>query len=129
MRRIFVCLWRCYVGHIASYVTEVATPKANKKTGKIGGLFIACCLSYEPSKFVLDTVLEFNGEWHDREETNGKKDGNSGGNIVYISPGLRFAAEKNVNLRASFGIPIIQDTHGYQVEPNYRVITSINFSF
>ena len=32
------------VARIASYVTEVATPKTNNKTNNFGGLFIASCL-------------------------------------------------------------------------------------
>ena len=31
-------------GRIASYVTEIATPKTSKKTSNTGGLFIASCL-------------------------------------------------------------------------------------
>ena len=85
--------------------------------------------SYEAPKFAFDTILELNGEWRDHEETHGRKDNNSGGNIVYISPGLRLIAGNNVSIGASFGIPIIQDTHGDQVEPDYRVISSINVNF
>jgi len=57
------------------------------------------------------------------------KDNYSGGNIAYISPGLRLIAGKNISIGASFGIPAVQDTNGDQVEPDYRVISSINFSF
>jgi len=31
-------------GRIASYATEIATPKTSKKTSNMGGLFIASCL-------------------------------------------------------------------------------------
>ena len=86
-------------------------------------------LSYEAPTFAFDTILEFNGEWRDKEETRNTEDDNSGGNIVYISPGLRFTAGSNVSVGASFGIPIVQDTNGDQVEPDYRVISSINISF
>ncbi len=86
-------------------------------------------LSYQAPKYAFDTILEFNGEWRDKEENHGLKDNNSGGNIAYISPGLRFAAAKNISMAASFGIPVVQDTNGDQVEPDYRVISSINFSF
>ncbi len=86
-------------------------------------------LSYEAPKFALDTILEFNGEWRDKEENRNVKDNNSGGNIVYISPGVRLTAGKNISVGASFGIPIVQNTNGNQVEPDYRVISSINFNF
>ena len=86
-------------------------------------------LSYEAPKFAIDTILEINGEWRDKEQTNGINDDNSGGNIVYISPGLRFLAGKHISIGASFGIPIVQDTNGDQTEPDYRVISSINLNF
>lgn len=86
-------------------------------------------LNYEAPKFAFDTILEFNGEWRDKEERNNNKDGNSGGNIAYISPGIRMIAGKNISIGASFGIPVVQDTNGDQVEPDYRVISSINFNF
>ena len=86
-------------------------------------------ISYEAPKFAFDTILEFNGEWRDKEETHNDEDDNSGGNIAYISPGIRMIAGKNISIGASFGIPVIQDTNGDQVEPDYRVISSINFSF
>ncbi|NOQ77733.1 MAG: transporter [Methylococcaceae bacterium] len=86
-------------------------------------------LSYQTPKFAVDTIIEFNGEWRDKEETRHIKDANSGGNIAYISPGLRVTAGKNISIGASFGIPVVQDTNGNQVEPDYRVISSINFSF
>ncbi|KAF3983015.1 MAG: transporter [Methylococcales symbiont of Hymedesmia sp. n. MRB-2018] len=92
-------------------------------------LFGSQGLSYQTPKFALDTILEINGEWRDQEQTYGKKDNNSGGNVIYISPGLRITASKYINLGASFGIPIVRDTNGDQVEPDYRIISSINVNF
>jgi len=43
--RIFVCLWLCSNGRIAGYATIATQPKADKKTRKMGGLFVASCLS------------------------------------------------------------------------------------
>jgi hypothetical protein len=86
-------------------------------------------LNFEATNFAVDTILELNGEWRDQEQTDGRKDNNSGGNILYLSPGLRFTSGKHVSLGASFGIPIVQDTNGDQVEPDYRIISSINVNF
>ena len=44
-------------------------------------------VNYLPSKFGLDLVMEINGEWRDYEEIAGVIDHNSGGNILYLSPG------------------------------------------
>lgn len=85
--------------------------------------------SYAAPKFALDTIIEFNGEWRDKEETRNINDNNSGGHLAYISPGLRLSAGKNVSIGASFGIPVVQDTNGNQVEPDYRIISSLNIAF
>ena len=42
----------------------------------------------------LDLVLELNGEWHAEQVTNGISDPNSGGNTIFISPGLRLSQDK-----------------------------------
>ena len=41
----------------------------------------------------LDGLLEINGEWHDKQRTAGVVDPNSGGNTIYVSPGLRLTVE------------------------------------
>jgi Putative MetA-pathway of phenol degradation len=78
---------------------------------------------------VLDLILEVNGEWRDKENRAGVVDKNSGGNIIYVSPGFRYAPIQNFNLGFSFGFPIVSDLNGFQVDPNFRVIGSISASF
>ncbi len=85
--------------------------------------------SYLPPKFGLDLVIELNGEHRAHEETNGHKDSNSGGNLVFFSPGIRFTASKIVSAGLSVGIPVVKDTNGDQVEPDYRIIGNVNFNF
>ena len=68
----------------------------------------------------LDLVLELNGEWHAEQETNGISDPNSGGNTVFLSPGLRLSQDKWSGF-ASLGIPLIDDLNGIQSEPDWRV--------
>ena len=76
----------------------------------------------------LDLVLEFNGEWHGREETAGVREPNSGGNVVYLSPGLRLS-QGNMAGFVSVGVPVINDVNGFQVEPSWRLLTGIAVSF
>jgi len=42
----------------------------------------------------LDALLELNGEWHDKQTTSRLGDLNSGGNRIYLAPGLRPTVEK-----------------------------------
>lgn len=74
-------------------------------------------------------VLELNGMWQDRQKTAGVSDPNSGGNTVYISPGIRYAGGKNWNTALSIGTPIIKDTSGYQTPPDYRITYRLVFAY
>jgi hypothetical protein len=82
-----------------------------------------------PSKYGLDLVMEINGEWRDYEENSGIRDHNSGGNILYLSPGARVTVTDLVSMGISFGIPIARDVNGDQVDPDYRVVGNVTFSF
>lgn len=83
-------------------------------------------------------IMEFNGEWRDKEtrrswggETypGAWRDPDSGGHTLYFSPGVRYAGGPNWNIGLSFGAPIVADMNGYQVEPDYRIINRINVTF
>lgn len=76
----------------------------------------------------LDLVLELNGEWHARQEIAGVRDANSGGNVVFLSPGLRLSYERWSGF-VSIGVPIVNDLNGLQAEPDWRVLTGVAVSF
>jgi hypothetical protein len=82
----------------------------------------------EASGPALDLVLELNGEWHDKQETAGERDDNSGGHTLYISPGLRLS-QGNWSGFASVGIPIVNDLNGIQAEPDWRILTGVSMGF
>lgn len=81
-------------------------------------------LSYRPvnGDVSLDLILELNGEWKEKEEVRGIKDRDSGGNIVYLSPGSRVSFGKKFSAYLSFGIPVIQDFNGIQNDVDYKAI-------
>jgi hypothetical protein len=76
----------------------------------------------------LDLVLELNGEWHAREEIAGIREPNSGGNVVYLSPGLRLSLDKWSGF-VSVGLPVINHVNGFQVQPDWRLLTGVAISF
>jgi hypothetical protein len=76
----------------------------------------------------LDLVLELNGEWHDHQVIAGARDPNSGGNVVYLSPGLRLAFDK-WSAFASVGIPVVNQVNGVQAEPDWRLLTGVAVAF
>ena len=76
----------------------------------------------------LDLVLELNGEWHAEQVTNGISDPNSGGNTIFISPGLRLSQD-NWSGFVSVGIPVMDDLNGIQSEPDWRIIAGATWLF
>ena len=76
----------------------------------------------------LDLVLELNGEWHTKQVQSGVTDPNTGGNTLYLSPGLRFSKD-NWSSFVSVGVPIINDQNGSQAEPEVRVVTGVSLTF
>ena len=85
--------------------------------------------SYMPPDYVIELIGEVNGEWREKEQTAGVVDGNSGGNIVYLSPGFRFTVKKTANIGFSFGFPVVRGVNGDQVKPDYRIISTLNVNF
>ena len=67
-------------------------------------------------------ILELNGTWIDREKVAGRAaNPNSGGNIVYISPGIRYSGGKSWNTALSIGTPIVNDISVAQTPADYRI--------
>jgi hypothetical protein len=76
----------------------------------------------------VDLVLELNGEWHDQQVTAGVKDRNSGGNVVFLSPGVRLSVDKWSGY-LSFGIPVVSEPNGIQPEPSWRIVSGVSLAF
>jgi len=76
----------------------------------------------------VDLVLEFNGEWHDKQDIAGLSDENSGGNVAYIAPGVRLSMDKWSGF-VSVGVPVINNLNGLQSEPDVRFTTGVGLSF
>ena len=81
-----------------------------------------------PARPSVDLVLELNGEWHGHQVEAAVKDANSGGNVIYLSPGLRIAIG-NWSGFASVSIPVVNHPCGVQAEPDWRVLTGVAVSF
>lgn len=76
-----------------------------------------------------DVFLELNGEWREREVVDGATDGNSGGALLWLSPGARLTIAGRVTLGVSVGLPIAEDLNGDQVRPSWRVVSSAGLVF
>ena len=76
----------------------------------------------------LDALLEVNGEWHDKQRTAGIIDPNSGGNTIFISPGLRLTVD-NWSSYVLVGIPVVNNYNGIQATPTWRVLAGVSAVF
>ena len=81
-----------------------------------------------PKGLVIDAVLELNGEWQAKQTISGVDDPNSGGNVVFLSPGVRVASNRWSGF-ATVGLPIVNDLNGLQSEPTYRLFGGVLVGF
>jgi len=81
------------------------------------------------SGLAWDLILELNGEWRDHEHAGDRRMPNSGGTVLYLSPGLRCTVAGRVGIGLSVGVPVVTDLHGDQVDPSYRLVSSIGIGF
>jgi hypothetical protein len=77
----------------------------------------------------VDVVLELNGDYRERVEISDVEDSNTGGNTLYLSPGVRIGIAHKWSLYSSVGIPIINDLGGIQSEPDLRISAGISAMF
>lgn len=77
----------------------------------------------------LDLIIEGNGVWLQKEEVAGRKDENSGGNTLLLSPGARLTFDRHFSTYVSLGIPVLQDLNGEQNELDYRLVFGVGWAF
>lgn len=77
----------------------------------------------------VDLALELNGDRRGRTEIDGVEEKHSGGHTLYVSPGIRVGLGHRWSVYTSFGLPIINDYHGQQSEPDYRIISGLSITY
>ena len=73
-------------------------------------------------------MLELNGESRDRTEISGISEEHSGGDILYLSPGLRLTSGNDFSLFVSVGFPVHEDMNGVQTDTDYRIVAGVGFA-
>lgn len=76
----------------------------------------------------LFAVVEGGVVSHDEDRLFGAADPNSGGVLVFLSPGLQFAAKRWI-AEAAVRVPVVKDLDGAALEPDYTVIAGLRFNF
>lgn len=84
--------------------------------------------AFRDKDFIWDLILEANGQWRQKQEVGGLKDENSGENVIFIAPGIRFSW-KGLSAYLSYGVPAVQDLNGIQNKTRSRTIFGVSVSF
>lgn len=79
-----------------------------------------------PSQIYL--VIEANGKTSRETRSDGAKRDDTGGTIVFLSPGIQFVTRR-VIYEGSIQIPVVQDLNGGQVETDFVAATGVRFQF
>ena len=72
-------------------------------------------------------LLEINGRWQDRARVGGGLTSDSGGHVVYLSPGIQFLVRRNLILEGGVQVPVMNDLNGTQLAPSSRVLAGVRY--
>lgn len=111
----------------------IGTERHNLETGDRFRYDMAYRYRFWPERFgrrllQLNGVLELNGAWTGRTQDDGKTVRNSGGHVLFLSPGVQFITNR-VILEASIQVPIVQDLNGPQLETDFIGVLSVRVPF
>lgn len=74
-------------------------------------------------------VLEINSIWQEKLEENGVKENESGGLVMFLSPGLRAAINDYTVINLLMGFPIISDLNGTQPDTGIQLFAGLSRIF
>ncbi len=77
----------------------------------------------------LFAVLELNGIATSRAEQAGRTVKDSGGQLLFISPGIEYLPRPNLILEGSVQVPIYRDLNGRQLAPDWSVVVGLRYLF
>jgi len=84
---------------------------------------------HDHSHLSWDLMLELNGEHRQKNDVDGERDANTGGDVVFLSPGVRLSSSHSWSLFLSAGTPVYDDFNGIQTDVDYRLVGGVGFAF
>jgi hypothetical protein len=75
----------------------------------------------------LFAVLELNGMVADQNAVNGARNSNSGGHVLFISPGLQYLPGPNLIVEAAVQFPIVTALNGTQLQPGTNWVVGLRY--
>lgn len=77
----------------------------------------------------LFAILELNGLSASRAEQEGRTVRDSGGQLLFISPGIQYLPIPNLILEGSVQVPILRDFNGRQLAPDWSAVVGVRYVF
>ena len=74
-------------------------------------------------------IVELNGEHYERQTVAGEEEPNSGGDFIFLSPGIRATIAERWAATLAVGVPVVSNPNGVQSEPDLRLIASVAAGF
>lgn len=74
-------------------------------------------------------TLELNGTWSDKRKTGNEVDNDSGGNEIFLSPGVRYALPSKWSGFVSVGVPVVSNLGAGHTDTDYKITAGIGKSF
>lgn len=81
-----------------------------------------------PKGYIYCWMIELDGQYYAKNRIKGKRDPNSGGNVIYITPSIWFSS-KRILMQFGVSLPIQQKLFGKQRKFNYALNCNIAISF
>jgi hypothetical protein len=64
-----------------------------------------------------------------KSEDDGERDPDTGGTVLFLSPGVRVGLSRNFSFTISSPIPVMQELNGTQLKTDYKVNGALTFTF
>jgi hypothetical protein len=108
----------------------LTTPHNNVKIGNqfVYQFGLGKNISYVTNKWIFNWLIEADGQYTETNHIFGIADPNTGGNVVLLTPSLRFSTEK-MALQGGVGFPIVQNLHGNQFKNRYLIAANVTWTF
>lgn len=95
-----------------------------------GGVAFAYRFTEDVQKFPqVSAFAEANVRHLFKSEEDGERDPNTGGTVLFLTPGVRVGFTKNVSFTVSSPLPVVQELNGTQLKTSYKVNGGLTFSF
>lgn len=92
---------------------------------------IQAIIGYTDRIFLLNQVLDLSGmvryRWADMDKTNGGEIPNTGGNWLFVNPGMAWWPTPELSFQVNGEVPIYQVVAGVQLSPTWRINTGVYF--